>query len=525
MANVVLMSYGGVDIIPVPIISIQRTSHQAGNRDNPLGYTFSMTLTGTLTPYPSSDGLIVMDQLMEDLRETFNSDGKQLLIQCGPVGGPYTEVMSVYPRIVGDLTFGESSNNWVSTIPYTIQLSFDTDDYNEHPTGEAPPFIESFSEDWSVEFPQDRRHFVWDLSQVSDQIAGYSYPTVDSNNPFESRITHTVNVKGKQSWSGTGVQGTSINAVDNAFDWAFSVFNGFGYDATNYGHAISGWTNLNNDGSVFDHYRTHSVNEADGTIVLTESFFVIGANTGIPSGGRKITEDFTVEVRKGIDIGLTSVSINGSLQGLEERSYANNQMTTNTIVSAYQNASSGWAYIQDRMFPRAQLIFQSESSRRLHFNPLTKSIGHNPSKGIITYAYEFNDRPCSFISGSLSEVFTITDNYPSDVFAKLPVLGRAAGPVLQAISTITESVREVTIEVIMPPPTGCSALTDLDLYKPTTRVEALLCDFQTQLTGAYDQVFKNSDTSGWNPLSGRYNRTVSWTYQTCTGAPTTTLCD
>jgi hypothetical protein len=519
------MSYGGVDISPVPIISIRRDNRQVGNRENPIAYNFSMTLNGTLTALPSDGGLIVTAQLMEDLREIFNVDGKQLLIQCGPDGGPYTDVISLYPKIT-NISFAESNNNWVDTIPYSIELTFDADSYDEHPDGNIPPFIEEYSEEWNVEFVNDNKHFVWDLSQVTDQQGGYDYTTTDSNNPFEARVTHAVTVKGKQSWTGTGVLGTMTKAADNALDWALNTFGGFGYDSTGYGHAISGWTNLGgSSGNAYDHFRTHSINETEGTVTLNENWIVLGINSGILSDGRKIMEDFTVEIRTGNEDGLTRMSINGSVNGVAEMSYSTVESSTNVVTSAYDNASNGWSYVMDRVFPRAQLIYEQQGSRQLHPTPLTKSISHSPGKGIIGYSYEFNDRPCSFISGALSENFSIVDNHPSDVFARIPVLGRAAGPVLQEISTVTESTREVSIEAVMPPPTGCSSISLLDTYKPTTIVANILCEFETQLTDVYDQVFKQSDTESWNPLSGRYSRNVSWIYQSCSGTPSTSFCD
>lgn len=527
MAQETIVTYGGYRLQPAPLVSIQRDSVQVRSRDNPIGYTFQMTLSGTLTPYPADGGLSVMDGLIEELRNAFNRDGKQLLIECGPVGGPYTEIMSIYPRI-GTLSLQESNNNWVRTIPYTINLEYDVDDFDEHFAGgsEVPPYVESFSEEWQVEFSQEKRYYQWDLSGVSNKQMGYDYSSSDSNNPWEARVTHTVSVQGKQSWAGPGATGTSTSAVDNALSWAFNIFNDFGYD-----HAmavsLTGWTNLAS-GNAYDHYRTHSINETDGNVNLSETWLVLGTNSGLASGARKITEDFTVELRKSLENGLTTVSINGTIQGLEERAYTGSDLASNTTTSAYVNAESGWAAVENRLLPRSQFLYQKGNTGRL-LNPATlnRVVGHSPSRGSITYSFDYDDRPCAYITGSLTENITINDTNPSDVFAKLTVLGRAAGPVLQAISTTTESVRDVTIEAIMNPPTGCnqgSIVTDLDTNKPTANVQNILCQFEQQLTGAYDQVFKNSDSESWNPLSGRYSRAVSWTYASCSGSNDTTLC-
>ena len=127
---------------------------------------------------------------------------------------------------------------------------------------------------------------------------------------------------------------------------------------------------------------------------------------------------------------------------------------------------------------------------------------------------------------TLIENIVIVDNYPTDVFAKLPVLGRARGPVLQSISTVTEQTREISIEAVMPIPTGCTNIAQLYTSKPTGQIESLLCDFQTELTDNYQQVFKHNDTENWNPKDGRYSRNVGWTFQNCStgNAPSTSFC-
>src|SRR5690606_3496765 len=144
-----------------------------------------------------------------------------------------------------------------------------------------------------------------------------------------------------------------------------------------------------------------------------------------------------------------------------------------------------------------------------------------------TYTYEYDDRPCNFVTGALSEVITINDNDPTDVFASLTVLGRAAGPILQDIGTVTAATREVSIELVMAIPTGCDSgnCGVLITSSPRNQVNNLLCCLEGELTDAYNQVFKSQDTSSWSPKTGRYTRTVQWTYTNCSGdAPSTSFC-
>lgn len=539
----VTVSYGGQGIVPAPLISIQRTTLQTKNRTYPIGYTYNIILRGVLLP--TQGGIIYTDSKKDNLKTWFRKDGGRFVISCDG-----TDVMVCFPR-VRSISFDESNNNWVESIPYTVELEYDYDDVNEHPTqyeslpylpDENPPCIEDYNEEWQFEFIQERRYFSWDLSAVVDKQGGYDYTTKDSNNFWEARATHNISIRGKHTFEDSIVSGVpekwswgiEKTAIQNAMDYMTGVLGITGQDTyeSNYTHALSGWTNLtlphvSSAWEVWDHFRSHTVNETDGTINLSESWIILGNNSGITGSPKKaMAEDFSIEIRQSLDNGLVSVGINGMIQGMEERKYTGlNAFTpTNTTGTAYIHAQSGWGVIQNRVFPRAQYVYEQSFARKLNPTPITKTIGHNPSKGTISYALEFNDRPCSFITGALSENFTIVDNNPADVFARLPVLGRAAGPVLQAINTVTEATRDITIEAVMPLPTGCSNVSGLDLYKPTTNVKNLLCQFETQLTSTYNQVFKNSDTENWNPLSGRYSRSVSWTYQDCSGAPSTSMC-
>lgn len=522
MSDQIAMTYGDYGISPVPVVSIRRNSLQARNRTNPLGYTFSMTLNGVATPLPDGNtGLPNTVALTEELRSAFNRDGKLLRITCNE-----TPVMEIYPRIIS-VNFAESNNNWVDTIPYTIEIEYDYDQLDEHPDAdETPPYIEGFTEDWNVEFIEDQKYFEWDLSALSNQVGGFDY-TNDSNNKFEARVTHSVTVIGKQSWEGTGLTGTPVNAVDNAMAWITGVYNNLGYNSSHYGHALSGWTNLADSSgySEYNHFRSHSVNETDGTVSLTESWIIVGNNASISGEpNRRFTEDFTVNIRRSNEDGKTAVSVDGQVTGYEQRTYSGANLDNNVSTMAYDNASYAWNVLQDRVFPRAQFIYQQDFSRILNPNPLNKTVGHQPSRGIITYNYEFDDRPCAFITGALSENFSINDTHPTDVFASLSVLGRSQGPVLQAIDTITSPTREVSIEAVMPPPSSCTSIADFDQNKPSENVRNIFCQFEEQLTDAYDQVFKSSDSESWNPINGRYSRTVSWVYGSCSGAPDTTFC-
>jgi len=230
MANATTMKYGTYEFTPVPLINITRESVDVGDRANPLGYIFTMTLSGVLTPLPDDNNpsLIDVETLIEGLRTAFDISGRRLLIECDS-----TTVMLLYP-IVKSINFGESNNNWVQTVPFTIELEYNRDELDEHPDAPSQDFIQSFNEEWTMDFIEEPQHFTWDLSALSNQDAGSDYDVTDQNNPWEVRITHTMTAKGQRSWAGTGVMGTPTNAADNAIGWLINTFAGIGYSAMDY---------------------------------------------------------------------------------------------------------------------------------------------------------------------------------------------------------------------------------------------------------------------------------------------------
>ena len=77
------------------------------------------------------------------------------------------------------------------------------------------------------------------------------------------------------------------------------------------------------------------------------------------------------------------------------------------------------------------------------------SLALNEYTGSITYALEFDNRPTNIISGVKTENIQLSDTYPGDVIAVIPVLGRPTGPVLQNIGGRTEHRRDLNLDLQM----------------------------------------------------------------------------
>lgn len=223
----------------------------------------------------------------------------------------------------------------------------------------------------------------------------------------------------------------------------------------------------------------------------------------------------------------------------------------------YENALDGWLEdIKPTLYTRACSLVNSRDRTQPYVNPAARNPptapinpifaklgllsvipvstteGHSPINGTISYSYEYNNK-FNAISGTISENITITDEAPTDVVAETFVLGRQLGPVLQKMGK-TSCKKSVTIEVVTVPPsdlshfpqtsTNCPLYTGGYIFQTINCIVEGLKPFGDRVCSVWSQqrsnnpgiVYLNSDTRNWNPVEGRFSRSVSWTYQRCT---------
>jgi hypothetical protein len=499
----VTMTYGGYSMTPVPLITIGKT-YQKNASSIAVGTIFDININGNIVEATGSGGLDKIFTKIRDIRNAFDRDGKLFQItDC--TGGVLWEC---YPRIIGDIRFSESTDKWVFTCPYNITLECDHEPVAHSIAGSGenipalmPPYIANYEDNWSFEF--------------DDSISKYSLST--DSNALVVRATHEVNAVGKSHWKGPGLTGTLEKP---AWRWAEDfVVSKLDKDPIN--PLTSGVFNVTTTGwNRYNHFRVQKIGESDGTFSVSETFILKNKSDGV-------LEDFNVEVRSSLQDPHTSVGINGSIQGLEERSYGTGTGVGQLSIAKtkYENAANYWETIKDSLliYPRANAIVAADGIT-LNTTELTKIVGRSPTKGQITYSYEYNNRPSNCITGSKVENIQIQDDNPVDVFSRITIMGRAQGPILQSFNTITDFKRTVSLDVIMTPPTGCSIVTLLSGNSPSSQVSSILCSFEQDLKSRYTRVLKERDSVSWEPKSGHYNRVVSWAAVPCTSVPPISLC-
>jgi hypothetical protein len=444
-------------------MSLSKETIYRGDEEK-LDSKYKCTLTGTLTPLPSgTGGLTNLDTYIDALRTAMETDYQVFHVTCGG-----DTIVSGNPRILG-LNIGETNNNWTLTADYTIELEWPSDDTI---TGDTN--LRSISEEWTVE-PVDSPPYY--------SGGGTEYPS-------HVTVSHQISAQGATTVDTTGWL--------VAREW---VMDRVGWNAAPAEYAS--YSGL----SQWNHARTTTQNEYDGTFSVSESW------TLSPTG---VVEDFTTTIRSTLE--STTVVVEGSIVGLADISIpdtGNGEVSVTT--SKYDNALTHWTSISGSLYARAT---GELGDTTLSETAQNSSIAYNPTQGRISYSFEYADRPCQFVSGSISESINIVDTWPTDIFAQQQIIGRAKGPVLQDMGTVTPYKRSIALEVQMPKHTGvcdaCSSLTS----SPSSEADTLLCCYKSGLEDDYDQVFKTQDTQSWNPLTGRYSRQVEFTAGYCTGTPT-----
>lgn len=469
--------YNGKRLIPCPFITLNKTFERQDD-GTLIGTTWQGTIRGKIISYMGSpdksgnfwalggfppDDTVTQDEKLgaifrkqEAIRELFSEDGYLLEFQSLDGSAP----MKCNPRITG-ITFDEG--NWVNTCDYSITFDADIIYLNGGVLGEDANtyFIKSAGETWQIETNED---------QVED-IGLRTY-----------RLTHEVQAQGKRIFNGDG--SVSMPAWNRAKEYVIARL---GFDQL----IISGSSikDLPDYYNAYNHVRSESIDENAGNYSVTETWLLSSGTA---------TEDFSISCNSSLDSSLTSVTIDGTIVGLESRD-SNMRM----VSSKYSGALLKFESVSGIIYSRAR----NYSGKNLNYRPLQSTISKSPNAGSLTYSYQYDDRPANLLSNSLSEIFTVQDSFDNDIIAIIPVPGRSRGPVLQDIETKTERTRSISVEIVMPIPSG--GLSERYNANPYNTINTLVNDLKP--TGY--QVFQTENSPSWDLNTGRFSLNRQWTYE------------
>lgn len=484
--------YDSKKIIPAPFVTISKevSKTQDGTTRNRLfkinvkgnivAFAGSPDHTGTFwtssgyppnTPEASSSDtkrLACLREKMGAISQLFETEGKWFEIQ--PYDG--SSPIKFKPR-VNSIVFEEG--NWYDKVPYNISLEADCIYYGATEicyigqTGNEP------EETWQIEAADDQQR---------------SY-----------RLTHQVSAQGKKQFDNNGnvlCEGWELARAIVLGDQSLAGSGAVSYLGFSQDQMIaSGVLNLN-DFQPFNHIKSQSIDEANGKFSVTETWLCFNPDDNFGTTAGKVIEELNAEIRYTADSGFSSVSLSGTITGLEERDLVTDEVT----VTKWENAQLRMAeYVSNG----AILYNRALAYSGLTLNPQTASSTRtaNEKSGVITYQIEYNTRPAPSNLSYLSETVSYSINYATDIVAQIACIGRAAGPVLQDTGASTQQQITVTAEIAV------SVNYNTTPTAPTFNSLAAALS----VIGTPTQMFCTSDTVNWTPANGRYSRATTYIWQ------------
>ena len=486
--------YDGKAIIPAPLFSITK-QYQTTDDGEKIGSIFDIVMNGTIVAWkgsPKTDGSfhtgsgypldedIPSDERLkailikqEALRNLFSDEG--LLLEITPLDG--SEPIKFNPRI-SEISFEEGI--WFETNRYSVTMQADKlyGVFQDEGEDSFTYNISSASENWTIEF--------------DNRVQNANSNATESSNLFS--MTHAVEAIGKRIYN---VDGTlAMPAWKQAKNF---VLTKIGIEtaaklAELNNHILASGV-FDNPGAYtgYNHTKSENLNELTGNYSITESWIV---------GKLNYIEDYSVSVQTGLETGRTTVSIEGTIEGLETRSAVANMFNSSNVTESdtkWKRAETAFTTVDTELLTRAQTY----SGLTLNIQPVSKTVGKNRFTGNVTYNVSYDDRPSQLIANSLSETIVVSDTYAGDVFAEIFVLGRSSGPVLQNLSTYTATQRSLSIECVINTAGSNSLLSG----KPS--VTSIVNSVRPSAT----QVFSSPPQETWDSKNGRYSYNVSWIYQ------------
>jgi hypothetical protein len=524
----------GKYIRPTPLISISQNPLR--NKMGKIGSSYDITLNGAIITGRRSP---IVDDL--DVEETIPDNGPFSLPEKLPEilyrqnqlreyfakDGVYVEVMDIngdekrlaFYAKVNSVSFDEGI--YVDICRYTINLTADyLIDSNSDLLGESVPqsgiidqhpsgyrdsidniinsvggMVEDFNDTWSIETDEANGNF------INGKFVPRSY-----------RITRNMTATGKTIFGLSEEKDPWEHARDFIKK---NVESGYFYSSFS-DILTSGFLGIPSGYRGYNHIRSESIDKGAGSYSVSDSFILSSGDTAL--------ENYNLSVSSSTDNPFVKVSIDGNIKGLSPLE-ASGYLATDQIQTPYDYAYSKYLEISNSgqfgigcdMYKRAN----NSTAQQLNSQPNSISLGVNQVNGEITYNLEFDNRPTNYFYNVLSESISVNDTYPGDVFAVIPVIGRATGPILQYIGGRTEYKRDVNIEIRLDSTDigYNNNRNSLMLTKPSVNepIRTQLNDLILALSPASEpgirKYFLNPPAENWSPKDGIYSIALSWVYE------------
>ena len=488
------VTYNSKRLIPAPFLSFN-TTHRKKDSKEVIGSDLTVTLIGQIvacrgfdftgpqpelyssaTGYPACDTSCNKFDNLLNMKEAFE---EHFAIDQDYKDFSVTEIgqsAKTWKARVVSLSFAEGK--WVDTIPYTLTLELQANTTSTIGSVASWPDdnLLNIDENWSIEFREDQANVYALTHSLTCQAKDY----------YSGSLTE--GWKKAKEWmtsrlAGSDYTGSSPTQIKNNL-----IFNSTGFNLTTY--------------TAYNYEKDQIIDELNGTFTINERW--------------ELAED---PVLRELNVSVTPnlfdediVTVEGTYRSLLETDESNPDAARTAFDSWI--ASTGHYTVANEFYGYAggtgTLNTTPHSSSIRYFRD-TRGTGNVSTRRTrqVGFNYEFSSKNfCN--TDAYRENITITEQLPADVFATVPILGRANGPLLQSKSSQTLHRATFNVEWQFPKNSNCN------LAEPTG-LDAQISSIVTtaNIAPTASSSYLEADNKTWNPRKGTYVRNLTYAYEFC----------
>jgi hypothetical protein len=240
--------------------------------------------------------------------------------------------------------------------------------------------------------------------------------------------------------------------------------------------------------------------QANGKI--TYSFKFDNRANDNDTNNEDVREVYTVSKAYSREDGISTYTVNGTVEGLRT-------VEQSSRAAKYAAALSYYTSVVNAASVLARITAKYSDAVITDTRPIATEEEKNSTLGTITYTYRYNTFPAPYMATALSEKISVSESNHDgniNIVAEIAVPGRVAGPIFQDMNTTPKKTLSLEIEAVFAPLGG----TDLaGNYGARPDYSAVVISLKPTAS----KVFLDNDVFSWDWRSGRYSRSVQWSYQ------------
>lgn len=548
-------------LAPAPTISISPEIYYSN--DNPIGYTYNITLSGyanalrkELNSGSTNYGLEPLLDHMGDIREIFDRNGGDLYITSSG------NKIVAKGATIKSISFNPSDNKWVNYAPYTVELEFNEVDFVGC-SGNAP-----------IDCSDSIFHQIANAKNVCDNLVNLtSYKikafsdkwtfTIDEriydnysdvyNSSFD--VSYTVSATGKNYY----VNGKLIPAYQQAKlfvqqrlqEQIISLINGAIqieadnmnscaatkditqiHDTDTTGGIADGMNTLRNGFSVFDVYNetiSCDASESDGSFSLNYKALIKRTDATINPLANAAIHSYTKDISTD-NTSSASISVKGNIRGLVRGGFIYYNFndfqlpSSGSFITAkdgaetrYGNALAHYTShignntdllpaLKDKLnIKKSQLLIKGTDG---YPSAASFVLDHNYTDGTLSYTATY-DKAQTIAKDRGYINISIVRNDPVDMVQEFIVPGRYNGPIIQKLNMKTARTISINIDGATQENKTCSSVNELCSYFPTFRIDGF-----ASLINERQDMIKTREEYTSNPIDGSFSISLEYTVKT-----------